>query len=181
MDFLYYAAYGSNLHPLRLRRRVPSATSIGTCRIDGWAVRWHKRSNVDGSGKCNLVRSTDASSAFLAVYRITPRDRSELDRCEGLGQGYDQIDLELPGFGRCFAYAAAGSHIDDSLLPYDWYREMVVLGCRANGFPAAYTAQLARQAALPDSNRRRRRRQWTIVEELRSGQVAKEKAPMRGL
>jgi hypothetical protein len=32
-----YAAYGSNLHPLRLAARAPSAALLGTCALPGWS------------------------------------------------------------------------------------------------------------------------------------------------
>ena len=49
---LLYFAYGSNLHPERLRERVPSAESLGVARLEAHVLRFHKRGR-DGSGKCD--------------------------------------------------------------------------------------------------------------------------------
>jgi len=49
---------------------------------------------------------------------------------------------------------AASTHIDASLVPYDWYKEMVLLGARYHGLPAEYVAKITPAAA--DSPFRRR-------------------------
>jgi gamma-glutamylcyclotransferase len=51
---LYYLAYGSNLHPLRLMQRVSSAKVEDVIELPGRQGNFHKRS-PDGSGKCNLT------------------------------------------------------------------------------------------------------------------------------
>lgn len=123
---MLYAAYGSNLHPVRLRKRVPSAELIGFAVVANWELRFHKRGS-DGSGKCNIVPATDDSVCF-AIFRIEPRERSLLDKVEGLGKGYDETTIVIPGYGECFAYTARDSHIDDRLTPYTWYKELVLAG-----------------------------------------------------
>ena len=51
LSIIHYLAYGSNLHPLRLTLRVPSARVIGVVEMPGYMLEFHKRS-IDGSGKC---------------------------------------------------------------------------------------------------------------------------------
>jgi hypothetical protein len=51
---LHYLAYGSNLHPIRLRQRVNSARLIATLSLPGYRVLFNKRGQ-DLSAKCNLV------------------------------------------------------------------------------------------------------------------------------
>ena len=48
-----YFAYSSNMLTDRLRERVPSATAIGIGQLAGHSLRWDKRSERDGSGKCD--------------------------------------------------------------------------------------------------------------------------------
>lgn len=84
---MYYAAYGSNLHPLRLRERVASARLIGTHFLADWSLRFHKRSR-DKSAKCNI--DAGGSGIYVAVSDISVADMRTLDGIEGLGSGYSE-------------------------------------------------------------------------------------------
>jgi len=91
---MLYAAYGSNLHPVRLRKRVPSAELMGFAVVANWELRFHKRGS-DGSGKCNIAAAAGDSVCF-AIFKIEPLERSLLDKVEGLGHGYDEPTLAIP-------------------------------------------------------------------------------------
>lgn len=160
-----YAAYGSNLHPLRLANRVPSARQLGTGFLPGYGLRFNKRSWKDGSGKCNVVAG--GSGVHLAIFSIAESERSILDGFEGLGAGYEHFTIEAEGFGTCSSYIAAPDAVDDSLRPFDWYRDMVLLGCAFNRFPASYARTIERVAAVQDPDARRARGEWLTVSALR--------------
>lgn len=161
-----YAAYGSNLHPMRLRTRVPSAKLLGTSRLRGWALKFHKRGK-DGSGKGSIVEND--GSVYVAVYEVTEDGMSVLDRIEGVDTGYRRATIDVPEFGSCNAYLARPSHIDDALQPYDWYREMVLLGCRELRFPEDYLARIIEVTTCTDPDAARRHANWAIAEQLRAG------------
>jgi hypothetical protein len=163
---MLYAAYGSNLHPLRLRERVPLARFLGSSWLDGWSLNFHKRS-VDGSAKCNIVPG--GSGVAIAIYELQPGCKHTLDGIEGVGQGYHCEQLDAPGFGPCFAYIAADSHIDRSLQPYDWYVQLVVLGCKRLGLPASYIASIQEIITTIDPDPERRRVNRIMVEKLKMG------------
>lgn len=157
---MLYAAYGSNLHPLRLGRRLATARLLGTAFVANWSLRFHKRS-VDGSGKCSIQRGS--SGVHFAVYDISQGDKRVLDSIEGLGSGYSEISIDIPGFGPCFSYTASDTHIDDSLIPYDWYRQLVLAGAQAHGFPEPYVEKVRSTAARRDPDLIRRRQMWDLV------------------
>lgn len=161
-----YAAYGSNLHPVRLNQRVPSARLVGTSAVSGFELRFHKRS-VDGSGKCDIVE-TDGD-IFVAVYDIQLDEKHLLDRVEGLGSGYDEIQISVPGHGRCWSYAASQSHVDPALVPYGWYRELVILGCEHNSFPAYYIQRIRETAERRDQDSERHDRNIRLVRSIQNG------------
>lgn len=154
----HYLAYGSNLHPSRLRERVPSARLLGTVELPYRAVRFSKRS-VDGSGKCTIGPGSPSQSAHAAVYRIDPRQRQALDRAEGLGAGYAEKRETVSVAGQvldAFYYVATADWLDDSLQPYHWYKELVLAGARYHGFPQQYIAALEQVDAVDDPDRERR-------------------------
>jgi gamma-glutamylcyclotransferase len=158
-----YAAYGSNLHPLRLQARTPSSRLLGTSVIGGRALRFHKRS-VDGSGKCNVV-PTDGE-VHVAVYEIAAEEKPRLDAAEGVG--YCARTIDVAGFGECFIYIADDSHIDDALSPYSWYRELVLMGCEYLEFPQRYIDGVSSIESHRDPDFERHTKHMAIVREARS-------------
>lgn len=148
---MLYAAYGSNLLPFRLQQRTPSARLVRTSAIAHYALRFHKRGYRDFSGKCNLIRQQD-KTAFVAIYDIDKREIPLLDRAEGAGAGYDRTLMTIDGFGDCMIYLAASAYIDDSLLPFSWYKALVIAGCERLAFPASYVGSIRTVADLRDAD-----------------------------
>ena len=160
-----YAAYGSNLHPLRLQRRVPSARLLGSSPLPGFQLRFNKKSDVDDSGKCG-INETD-SIVYVAIYEIARAEQADLDRFEGLGTGYERVTVFIEGYGHCSTYVADPAAIDETLLPMDWYKEMVLLGCLWNGFPDDYIEHIESTHSIQDPDQHRARENWQIVSALR--------------
>ena len=159
-----YAAYGSNLHPQRLRERIRSATLRGTGFLRKYTLKFHKRGQ-DSSAKCGF--SDCGEGLHVAIYEVSAADRKVLDSIEGVGKGYDVDEVSVPGFGKCFTYVASRTHIDDLLRPFDWYREMVLLGCLRHAFPAPYCKRIAALPVIADPEPARREKNWRTVELLR--------------
>ena len=162
MSTYRYAAYGSNLHPLRLGRRTPSARHLGPAYLSDWGMYFHKRSDVDGSGKCTISRGSEG--VHFAVYEIEKVEKPLLDAIEGLGKGYDELTVRLPDYGDCQTYIAQDHVLDPTLEPMDWYKELVLLGCRANGFPDSYRRRIDALPSIVDPDVERWREQWQLIE-----------------
>jgi len=165
----YYLAYGSNLHPIRLRERVPSAEFVARTHLTGYRLMWHKRGQ-DGSGKCNLHytgKEIDRSQA--AIFRITRQHIEDLDHFEGNGRGYQNSDIEIALNGRqqtCFTYFAETAHIDDELQPFSWYKQLVLQGAHYHGFPQSYLADIEGIPEQLDSNTERHMHHTQLVKRL---------------
>lgn len=166
MPRLRYAAYGSNLHPIRLAERVPSSRLRGGAILQGYELRFHKR-GVDGSGKCNIVEGT--GRVLVAVFDLDAAEKPLLDAAESLGVGYLETQLDVPGHGRCFTYTATATHIDDTLLPYTWYKSLVLLGCQFNGFAADYLGRVESVPERQDPDRERHLRNMRLVAQIARG------------
>jgi len=159
-ESMLYFSYGSNMLSERLRTRAPSCKPIGVAHLAGHVLRFHKRSG-DGSGKCNALRSCDTSDLVVGVlYEIRKAERNTLDNAEFLGRGYDRVlsIVEL-GDSACSVeaevYFALDHVIDDTLLPYSWYKELVVAGAREHGLPSEYIANIVSHPTTKDSDPRR--------------------------
>lgn len=168
---LYYFAYGSNLHPLRLQQRVTSATLLGVSCLNGYRLFFHKRS-IDGSGKCSISATGNHGDVVHgAIYTLAQTDKAVLDAYEGKGAGYLDRPVVLEYKDRpysCFTYQAQLAYIDDDLRPYRWYKEMVVLGAKYLGFPKDYQRFIESVSAVDDPDGRRRRKQEPLLRRMRA-------------
>lgn len=151
-------AYGSNLSSGRLRARVPSARFEGRARLDGYQVRFHKRS-VDGSGKASIQPTGNEDCVWGAVFDCPEDEKSALDAAEGLGHGYDEytvtVHMDDETAVEVLVYAANADSVDDSLEPYTWYLEYVISGAMEQGLPREYIEDLQNTPAVPDPDVRR--------------------------
>ncbi len=148
-------AYGSNMLSVRLRQRVPGARLVGTATLPGHALRWHKIAK-DGSGKCNIVAAEPASVVHGVLYEIPAHEKQHLDRAEGLGFGYEEKDVLVEcktGMLKATAYVA--THIDEEILPFTWYKALVIAGAMEHGLPIAYVNELRAIEAKLDADAQR--------------------------
>lgn len=140
-----------------------SARLLGTARVEGYGLHFHKRS-VDDSAKCSIA--APGSGIYVAVYELSRADKSVLDGIEGVGAGYEEGVIAVPGFDRCATYVAEPDYVDESMHPYDWYRELVLLGCRYHRFPDEYVASIAAINPIPDPVTRRREQNERLIERI---------------
>jgi len=143
MDRLLYFAYGSNLYSPRLRFRVPTCRVVMTASLPDHRLVFHKRS-IDGSAKCDAI-ADPGQETLGVIYEIDITELRNLRDAEGVRNGYEECTVSVrnsQGAGiSCLSYLAASSHIDATLLPYTWYRDFVLWGCREHGFLDAYLSQ----------------------------------------
>jgi len=142
---IYYFAYGSNLHPVRLTQRVESASLVASAQVFGYRLKFHKLGQ-DDSAKCNLLHTGCTSdSVFGAIYTLASRHKSLLDEFEGKGFGYTDCEIDIFHCGetlRCFTYLAQSAYVVDSIKPYDWYKKLVVEGADYLAFPKPYVRDI---------------------------------------
>lgn len=150
MSSYLYAAYGSNLHPLRLQQRIAAARLVGTAQLADHTLHFGKRSFHDGSGKCSILPGGPGVS--VAVFELPVSGRETLDRIEGLEHGYERQMIELEEFGACETYVASAAAVDEVLRPLDWYKQLVVLGARFHRFADDYIAALEAVQADTDTD-----------------------------
>jgi len=166
---IYYFAYGSNLHPMRLMQRVPSAELIGVTEHPNHKLTFHKKSN-DDSSKCNMFNSGNESDLIYgAIYKLDHEHKTELDKFEGRGYGYidNKITLLHDGNGyTCFTYLAQQSHIVDNLKPYHWYKKLVILGAQYLEFPGSYISSIDEVESVEDPDSKRRKQNEELVESI---------------
>lgn len=162
-------SYASNMCRERLRDRVPSARIRGRAVLAGHELRFHKESDVDGSGKADVHHTGRPKDRVWGVLaRISARDRTRMDEYEGVGSGYfvDHLPVRT-GDGRVVeaaAYRAQASAVRPGLRPFSWYLRLVVTGALQHGLPASYVRRLRALPADPDPDAERARRNLSVLE-----------------
>lgn len=140
---------------------------MGTGELQGHVLRFHKR-GVDNSGKCDAFCTGLAQDrVWGALFEMDLRDQPRLDKEESLGCGYNRVNLTIHVNGSetgAFSYLAEKSYIDDTLVPYCWYKAYVLEGARSNGLPDRYIEkQIDSVVCLPDPQPLRERRHYAIL------------------
>lgn len=168
MAAIFYLAYGSNLHPLRLQQRVPSARHIGPVALPGFRLVFHKI-GMDHSGKCDLLDTGyPADNAWGVLYQMDASDQSALTSAEGAGYRFEAFPVVYDGKPiEAMTFLAKPEQQDPAILPFDWYRDLVLAGARWNSLPENYMAQIAQVPTIPDADKVRARMNTELVEVLR--------------
>lgn len=138
---------------------MPSARLVGVAGLKGYALRFHKRSR-DGSGKADAYQTSDTDDLVLGVvYEIDERQKPDLDKAEGLGQGYTEKPVEVLTLdGRTLEvrmYFAELDYVSPVLRPYSWYKRFVLEGARQHTLPQRYIDVIKAVPEIEDADKRR--------------------------
>jgi hypothetical protein len=158
-------AYGSNMLSRRLRERVPSARPLGPGVLLGYELRWHKVGK-DGSGKCDVVQSKEPDARVLGVlYEIPASEKPKLDDAVGLGYGYDEKLVQVgTASGPVSAVIYYATKVDPAIVPYTWYKALVVAGAKEHSLSPAYISLLEATEAKADPDAGRAAKHFALVD-----------------
>ena len=162
-----YFAYGSNMYTPRLKTRVPSCKFYATGCIIGYVLRFHKKS-VDGSAKCNaFYTGIRRDKVYGVIYEINENEKAKLDAAEGLGFGYNekrnQKIIANKGIVNTFMYEADKEYIDETLLPYEWYKIYVEEGAKNYKLPRIYQERITATRVKIDPDEERKNKNFIAI------------------
>lgn len=161
---MLYFAFGSNMSNDRLRQRITIQNRLGVYKLYGHSLRFHK-CGQDGSGKGDAYYTGNPKDYLLGVvYSIDPHHKRLLDKIEGLGSGYGEKKVTLVNDfdKKLSATTYTALTIDDSLKPYKWYQNHLLVGAREAGFPASYISYIQSFTAISDPIRSRAVKEWSL-------------------
>jgi len=148
----------------RLNARISNFTRLGVAVLYGHDLRFHKVSQKDGSGKCDIFETNDPQHLVVGVvYEIDPREKTTLDQYEGVGHGYDikHVAIEMEG-EKLNAFTYYATHTDQDLRPLQWYKEHVLRGARENRLPEHYINKIELVESIDDHDAERHARELDI-------------------
>ncbi|MCU7933912.1 MAG: gamma-glutamylcyclotransferase [Candidatus Thiodiazotropha sp. (ex Dulcina madagascariensis)] len=163
---MLYFSYGSNMSTRRLRERAPSARFVAVAKLKKHELRFHKVSK-DGSGKCDASETGNNDHAVIGVvFDISETGKSELNRWEGLGNGYEEkpIELETLNGKTMNAVTYYATDINSALKPYSWYKNHVLSGAVENGLPKNYIKMIMGVESLTDPSSERHEKETVIYD-----------------
>jgi gamma-glutamylcyclotransferase (GGCT)/AIG2-like uncharacterized protein YtfP len=168
MSILHYFAYGSNLHPLRLKQRIASAQLVGTATIPGYELCFAKRGQ-DDSGKGHIKPVTHLSVVHGVVYQMAAEHKTDLDHFEGPGYTTTSFEVEIyRETYACYAYVGVSSHLDENLQPFHWYKSLIILGAEFHDFPASYIRNIQQTPSIPDLDWHRNRKNERLIADIKN-------------
>lgn len=151
MNILYFG-YGSNMPKAVIEERVGPCERIGVAYITGYTLRFHKRSAIDHTGKCDAYLTGEPTDiVWGSVDRLSDHQIAVMDRIEG--PGYRRVTVEATMGERiveAHIYLARPEAVDRELSPIDSYKECVLTGARELDLPAAYVAAIEAVTSMPD-------------------------------
>lgn len=150
-----YFAYGSNMSIHRIQQRIINSKFIGVYSLKGYDLRFHKVGQ-DSSAKCDAFNTnTDFDCVEGVVFEINHDDISSLDKIEGVANGYEKIDVNVIGANNenILAFMYAATNINESLLPYDWYKKNILEGAKSAGLSPSYIKKIKRISSLKDPDK----------------------------
>lgn len=156
MPAVSYFAYGSNMLTERLRARVGSARPIGAARLPGMTLSFAKRGR-DLSGKAMIAPVSDTALPLHGVlFEMDAAEIAVLDRFEGPGYARETLTVTARGVPvAAQVYVPMPDHLDPTLIPFDWYLDLILAGARQHRLPPEWIAALGATARLPDPVRDR--------------------------
>lgn len=155
--------YGSNMSHRRLQARIPSARFVAVAELPAHRLRFHKSAG-DGSAKCDAEETGNPEDRVIGVvYEIADAEKHDLDRHEALGFGYDEKQVVLKSAkGALHAWMYYATRINNSLKPFHWYKDHVLIGARENGLPTDYIARIEAVESVDDPKPERHARELSI-------------------
>ncbi|WP_024955934.1 gamma-glutamylcyclotransferase [Sulfurospirillum arcachonense] len=162
---MYYFAYGSNMSVSRLQERVPSAIHLGCYSLKEHDLRFHKFGQ-DESAKCDAYFTANSLDIIYgALFKINPKEKPSLDKAEGLGHGYEikEVTITATDGSLIQAMTYIASHIDETIKPFSWYMNHVLIGAQETSLPSEYIqSKMHSIETIEDENKKRDKQQRAI-------------------
>ncbi len=150
----WYAAYGSNLDPARMRAYCPHSPLVGTGWVEGWRLTFGGEELMGYEGAVATIVESDKEGdrVFVALYDVDAQDEQILDEVEGALAGtYTKLHVRvvtLDGDVTCWVYVFAGY---EGGLPTSWLLGEIANAARQAGAPDDYIEAIRTRPSRTDT------------------------------
>ncbi len=146
MGFFYFG-YGSNMDLASMRAKGVEPKSSERCLLRGWRLRFNVRHFFRHEGGVANIEPTAQPADIVrgVVHLCDDAHLSLLDAAEACGHGYDRIEVTVmteQKEQRATTYIGRHSFLDESCLPTQRYKNILLNGARATGLDMGYIEML---------------------------------------
>jgi hypothetical protein len=138
----------------RIKVRAKDAIPLGIAHVAGRRLTFHKigtRKNGSRTGKSDICVDPDSKSIVYGVLFEIPEQ--QFDDLNTLEKGYSPVEFvaHSPRLGAVTAVAHLADCTDATLVPYDWYRGLVLEGAFQHGIPEPYIRKYIQSVRVEDT------------------------------
>lgn len=128
----YYFAYGSNMNSERMEARDLQVLSACSGWLEGFGLRFNKRSRRDATLACaNVIYAPDERVEGVLYHLATTSEIIKLDPHEGTPFMYSRELFQIQTISSllpAWTYIANPAVIDNTIRPARWYVEHLLAG-----------------------------------------------------
>lgn len=158
MSLLYFA-YDEKMFSPILSKIAPSAVNLGVAKLAGYKLYFHNKSKQDSSGKGNIVPVVDKQAAVYGVlYQISLADKVALEKELKVGVANQEITVDVTPINplyssqKAITFVACRDNVHQDLVPYAWYKAMIIQGALSHNLPQDYINWLGKCPCVEDPN-----------------------------
>lgn len=149
----YYFGYGSNINLLALNAKGVFPKSSTSALLNGWKLQfnvqhWFKHEG----GMANIEKTNNNKDIVEGVLHLCEdANLKPLDQLEAFGIGYDRIKVKVNTKAvniEAFAYVGLPAVIDNSLLPTERYKKIILKGAIKHNLSRLYKDKLKKQPTV---------------------------------
>ena len=143
-------AYGSNMDPRHMTRRVPGARLFGYARLDGFRLAFSVYSTEWKGGAANLELDSDAH-VWGVLWEVPEGETHGLDAFQGHPTFFRKEDVVVEGpEGPAIAWTYRVAHQEGTYVrPTDAYVQLLRSAIRTHGLPPEALDMVDRAARPP--------------------------------
>jgi len=133
MMAVYYFAYGSNMDPERMKKRIGYLPPRQKALLKGWKLVFNKVATRNPrEGYANITKDEKETVEGI-LYEIEEQDLKKLDNYEGHPYHYDrkemEVELEDGTKVKAWVYVANPNMVKEGLKPSREYLSHLLKGC----------------------------------------------------
>jgi sulfite reductase alpha subunit-like flavoprotein len=142
----YYFGYGSNMSVVSLRAKGVVPLSSEPAILDGWRLAFDIPDFFRIEGGTGNIRRREGDVVHGVLHGCRSSDLATLDKLEAVGVSYERIETSVRTYNRrrarAYVYVGITQILDETCLPSERYRNILVNGATDMRLDSAYVDRL---------------------------------------
>lgn len=156
---MLFFAYDDRMFEPILRLALPQYQVLQLGYVEGYKLYFHRYSESLSGGKANMIRVDDSEQkVYGLLIEVPPRQKYLLDEASSLGYGVQETSVKVmteQGAQFALTYVCHKDNVMEDLVPFSWYKDLLVAGAKNHQLPLEYIHHLENYASQVDQNSER--------------------------